>query len=572
MSLTKLKEKQKELHDNFDERVAAVEAQLEPNFGKYRPIAEIYMEHGHFPPVPKEKQNDEQYKKDEYAIRLSYCHARGIPEDFANELQLIQGALGIGIDTAMSLFKTAHPFAQFDVLEANDREHKMNVRINPSKPWTYFVFTIIEAQELGYLKKNNKNWEGINGRQNMIAKNNYSFAIKALDRGCLHGMTIIDTGFYDMQQIPAIPTTDKIIEGLTQNPEVIQSSFVIEPAAESAIEPVEEVVEAVVEVLDPKVGDPKDPAQIEKEIVTEIVDPKELRDELTHVEASDHELESTFNTTPISPEEIQQIREDKIKELPPSPDAAPEQVEEVAEAEPEYIYGEWKGSDVCMICNKHKNNVSIHNGTCFECDNPNGFDEQAYLKMMAELKKSREPIKPDTSFLNKKPELVKPWEFNELTVNDQTLHTAENYARLGEDWFCSLKVDEANDEMIRDQNIIAYGLVIDQVCPQLRDQIFQTFELLKAEPLNHSDRLTVLFHDAMVQCDPKPDIPFIDTIYFQKMAKLCFGIEVVAQDMKNHHITESGAQFDHMKKASKNLWDAKDCAFALRYMHARNLL
>lgn len=513
MSLTKLKEKQKELHDNFEERVAAVEAQLEPNFGKYRPIAEIYMDHGHFPPVPKEKLNDEQYKKDEYAIRLSYCHARGIPEDFANELQLIQGALGIGIDTAMSLFKTAHPFAQFDVLEANDREHKMNVRINPSKPWTYFVFTIIEAQELGYLKKNNKNWEGINGRQNMIAKNNYSFAIKALDRGCLHGMTIIDTGFYDMQQIPAIPTTDKIIEGLTQNPEVIQSSFVIEPAAESAIEPVEEVVEAVVEV-------PSTQA-VEEAVQTEIINPKELRDELTHVEANDHELESSFNTTSISPEEIKQIRDEKIKELPPSPTAEPEQVEEVAEVIPE---------------------------------------------------PKKENIKPDTSFLNKKPELVKPWEFNELTVNDQTLHTAENYARLGEDWFCSLKVEEVNDAQIRDQNIIAYGLVIDQVCPQLKAQIFQIFDALIAEPLNHSDRLTVLFHDALVQCDPKPDIPFIDTIYFQKMVKMIFGIEIVAKAMKKQQIIESGQQIDFMVKSSKNLWDAKDCAFALRYMHARNLL
>ena len=181
--------------DDFEERVAAVEAQLEPSFYKYRDVAQIYMDHGHFPPVPKSKESDEQYKRDEYAIRLSYCKARGIPEDFANELMMIQGSLGIGIDTAMSLFKSAHPYAQFDVIEMSNTIHKMNVRVNPSKPWTLFKFSIVDAQDQGLLKKNNKNWEGYNNQQNMIAKNNYSFAIRALDRGCLHGMTITDTGF-----------------------------------------------------------------------------------------------------------------------------------------------------------------------------------------------------------------------------------------------------------------------------------------------------------------------------------------------------------------------------------------
>lgn len=530
MSLTKLKEKQKELHDNFDERVAAVEAQLEPSFYKYRNIAEIMIKHNQLPQVPKEFKDDLEYRKDELALRIEYCRAKGFPEIFANDLQNISGRLGIGVDTAASLFKHAYPESQFKLILSTDTEHIMKARASPNDDWQDFKFTMVEAQKLHLLDKNNPHWEGYSGRQKMLAKCNFKNSFYIMDRTVMNGMTIEEEGLSDDLVLPTVPLIKQAERTLLENPEVMQTSFVIQPAAEPAIEPVEEVVEAVVEVLDPKVGDPKDPAKIEKEIVTEIVDPKELRDELTHVEAVEHELESSLNSQPFSPEEIKQIRDDKIKELPPSPDAAPEQVEEVAEVAPEPI----------------KENIKT--------------------------KKPIESLKPDISFLNKKPELVKPWEFNELIVNDQTLHTAENYARLGEDWFCSLKVDEVNDAQIRDQNIIAYGLVIDQVCPQLRDQIFQTFELLKAEPLNHSDRLTVLFHDAMVQCDPKPDIPFIDTIYFQKMAKLCFGIEVVAQDMKNHHITESGAQFDHMKKASKNLWDAKDCAFALRYMHARNLL
>ena len=158
MKEPKLKEKKEiiqTMNQEDEAKAIAQLEQLEPSWIKYRGIAEIMLQHNQLPQVPKEYKEDMEYKRDELALRIEYCRAKGFPEIFANDLQNISGRLSIGVDTAASLFKQAYPHAQFRLIKSTDMLHEMVCRTSPSEEWIPMKFTIMDAQNLHLLEKKN---------------------------------------------------------------------------------------------------------------------------------------------------------------------------------------------------------------------------------------------------------------------------------------------------------------------------------------------------------------------------------------------------------------------------------
>jgi hypothetical protein len=541
MKEPKIKEPKHDMSKDDEELAILQLEQLEPNFGKYRPIAEIYMEHGHFPPVPKDKMNDEQYKKDEYAIRLSYCHARGIPEDFANELQLIQGSLGIGIDTAMSLFKSAHPFAQFDIIKSNDVVHEMNVRINPSKPWTPFKFTITEAQNLGYLKKNNVNWEGYNGRQNMIAKNNYSFAVKALDRGCLHGMTIIDTGFYEMQST----STDTHVE--PQKTEVV-SFAKMQAIVENKEEPKPTPLPAPAPTPEPIME------------VYEIMEPEPIPD-----------VKPEINFSPISKAELTQIKEEKIASLPPPPDHV--EIMETNQEDMEYVITSPPIIDDDDFKDEIKEETKMIEGGIVT---PETIEKINNDIPPSEEPKSEEPKKPklpktkQTKKADIKKEIKKPFPMTQLTINDPDYQTQDIYEKITEDWFASFTVAEFTELVVDDGNIEAFRTAIDTLAPERKGDIEQRFYEIISDPSALGDFVALVYHDAIMGIENPPAINLIDFAYLKLILKDIDQLEKFAQ-MQPLATDKSQEQFLEQASKFQINWSPKKLAWGYKYLKAREL-
>jgi hypothetical protein len=527
MSLTKLKEKQKEVQDNFNERVAAVEAQLEPTFYKYRNIAEIMLKHNQLPQIPKEFKDDIAYRKDELALRIEYCHAKGFPEIFANDLQNISGRLGIGVDTAASLFKQAYPHSQFKLIRSTDTEHIMKARASPNEDWQDFKFTIIDAQKLHLLEKNNPHWEGYSGRQKMLAKSNFKNSFYIMDRTVLNGMSIEEEGLSDEVILPTVPIIHHAEVTLAENPEVIQSQPISNPSPEPALEPVEEVVEAVVELGDSK--------QIEESVKTEIVNPKELREELMPYKAVEHEAEVILNTKPFTSEEIAQIRADKIKEMPPSPDAEPEVVEEVEE-------------------------VPI---------------EEPKRKEKKSKKPMKDTLKPDTSFLNKTPlkestpvELRKPFGMSQLTINDPKYHTPEIYEMIGDDWFTSFTKGEVKGDLWADANLTVYQMLVKEYDEKAAVKIDAKYkEFLKES--NDSEKLIVCYHDALTAIENPIPLNILD---FKYMEKMIFIIEILKTFKSTKTNTDEIREEFFKWVTDKNQGNSKEALWAWKYMTARKML
>jgi len=573
MSLTKLKDQKEHQKDDFEERVAAVEAQLEPTFYKYRNIAEIMLQHNQLPQVPKEFKDDLKYRRDELALRIEYCRAKGFPEIFANDLQNISGRLSIGVDTAASLFKQAYPHAQFKLIQSTDMIHEMLCRTSPSEAWIPMKFTITDAQNLHLLDKKNVHWDGFSGKQKMLAKCNFRNSFNVMDRTVCNGMSIEEEGLSPDIVLPTIPLIHNAVEVLVENPEIIHSNIPIPPQAE----PVMEIMEIVDDL----------PKTKELEAKTQII-----------------------NFSKPTAEEIQEIRDQKISELPPTMDNAPEMdmdydfvdelIDKRFESEEGKVIGDYNYKSICMKCNKNKPNCNGGTGNCYECDFklcPQDFkadgtpltleelkarseaEEQERLKKMSKTKQPKKSIKDITekpsNTLPEIPiqkELVKPWPLSgALTINDESLHTAENYTKIGEDWFASITLNESKELVITDQNIVGFELAINTICPEKLSGIQAHYQKLIKDPLNGKDRLALLYHDACTMIDNPPAMNLLDLAYFKLMLNMVKGVEKMAEVMKGTQVKEDD-RLDFMLKASNGKWTPKDCAWGLRYMLARGLI
>lgn len=515
MSLTKLKEKKKELEDNFEERIAAVQLQIAPSWNRNRDMAQIMVEHDLLPPLPKGKEEDKQWQIDELTLRLEFCYAEEISVIYANKLNKIQNSYSIPARVHSNYFKKIHRKAEFEILESSNKICKMRCRLNPNMNWFPVTFDIIDAQDQKLLDKNNRNWLG-NGAQNMLAKNCRHKAELILDPSILGSPTMEENL---SENLPEISTEESYEEQeFTQQQAIIDKTQIMSFSKSS-----EKIVE-----------EPK------SEEVFEVVD---------IVEPFDSESEP-INNQPFTPEEIKEIRDQKISELPPSPDAPPEIMETLD------IIDETVApvNEITPIIIK---------------------EEIKEEKSSRKEKKAKKGDKPDLSFLDKKSlketeikELRKPFGMSQLTIKDPKYHTEFYYKRIGDDWFRSFTIKESRELIGIDMNIVAFTNVLQSYNSDILPKIQTQYENLIHES-NETEKLVVLFHDAMTMIENPPDLAIIDNKYFEMMNNMVSAMEKVAEVIKT---TKPEDVLGFIVGASKGKWTNKEALWGYKYMEARGLI
>jgi len=447
--------KQKEEMDDFDERVAAVQLQMEPSWNRYRSMAQTMIDHDFLPPIPTDKEFNKQWQIDELALRLEFCKAEEISEIYANKLNKIQNSYTIPARVHSNYFKKIHRRAKFQILESSNTICKLRCRLEPTDDWVPVTFDIIDAQDQKLLDKKNKNWLG-NGVQNMLAKNCRHKAELILDPSILGEPTMEE----NLLEIPAEeePSTQQIEE--ESKTQIVSFSKPIEP---SQIQ-----TEEVFEVLQEDLNE-----------LTEAFEIVESPSEAV-IETNDKQIES--NTKPFTPEEIQTIRDQKISELPPSKDAPIEMMEPIDMLAREEILAPMDPQPI----------------------------EEKVLDPVVE-----DPKDPEI----KEEELRKPFAMEQLTINDPKYHTQAIYDIVGDDWFAAFTKGNSKSALWVDENLTIYRSVITKFYPDAEKSPLATIEAeykKLLEGVNESEKLIVCYHDALFHIDNFP-FNILDVAYLEKM-------------------------------------------------------
>jgi hypothetical protein len=474
------------------------------SFYENRDLAQIMIDHDFLPPTPKDKEGNKQWQIDEMALRLEYCKATRINIVFANKLNKIQNSYSPPADVHSMYFGQKHPRAEFELIESSNTVCKLRCRLHPGMAWIPVTFDIVDAQDQKLIKEKSVHWKG-NGIQNMLAKNCRIKAENILDRSFV-GNTPVE---YSEEENPS---TQKIEEEVKtqivsfskpESPKPFTPPISVEP------EPIKEEVYEIAEIVEP-VNEP-------------------------------------INTSPITPEEIKEIRDQKISELPPSANDPIEVLEPVN-----------------MLARE-------------EVLEPEPQEEESKRKTKKTSKKSIKDIteKPDTSFLNKDPlkeipmkELKKPFGMSQLTINDPKFHNEITYNRIGDDWYRSLTIQEFMELAAIDMNITAFQTVLQQVYPDLLPKIDAQFQILLKET-NESEKLAVLYHDALSMIENPPELSIVDLKYMELMEKMILGLEKLAIILKKEQ-PENPLEF--IMKASQGKWTNKEAVWGYKYIQARGLI
>jgi hypothetical protein len=482
--------KQKEM-DDFEDRVAAVQLQLAPSWNKNRDMATIMVEHELLPPIPKGKELDKQWQIDELTLRLEFCYAEEISVIYANKLNKIQNSYSLPARVHSNYFKKAHRKAEFEILESSNETCRMRCRLNPTSAWFPVTFDIIDAQDNKLLEKNNPNWKG-NGAQNMLAKNCRHKAELILDPSILGNMIM-------EENLPEIPDTEEEEKEIKTQIVSFSKTDSVKPSPFAPIA-------MDIPTIEPAVMD-----------IIEIVEPSSE----AVIESHNKAIEEDHGS--FTAQELTQIRDQKISELPPGSNTEPEILDHFEE----------------------------------------GMLEQAELE------------KADTSFLDKTPlkesnpvELRKPFGMAQLTINDPKYHTQQFYDRIGDDWFRSFTIKESIELAGVDMNIEAFVNVLTPTYPDQLPKIQAKYTALIKESMD-SEKLVVLFHDAMTMVENPPDQSIIDLKYFELMTNMAVAMEKVAELIK---ATKPENPMQFIIDASKGKWTNKEALWGYKYMEARGLI
>jgi hypothetical protein len=477
------------------------------SFYQYRDLAQIMIDHDFLPPIPTGKEYDKQWQIDELALRLSYCAAAEISEIFANKLNKIQNSYSIPADVHSRYFSKKHRSAEFETLESTNELCRIRCHLKPSLPWITVTFDIVDAQDQKLIKEKSVHWKG-NGIQNMLAKNCRAKAETILDRSFIGNASVeySEEEPKSMQKIEEDSKTQIISFSKDESPKTFTPPISIEA------EPVqEEPIAEVFEIL---------------------------------------ESSSEANLAPFTPEEIKEIRDQKISELPPSPDAPPEIMETLD------IIDETVApvNEITPIIIK---------------------EEIKEEKSSRKEKKAKKGDKPDLSFLDKKSlketeikELRKPFGMSQLTIKDPKYHTEFYYKRIGDDWFRSFTIKESRELIGIDMNIVAFTNVLQSYNSDILPKIQTQYENLIHES-NETEKLVVLFHDAMTMIENPPDLAIIDNKYFEMMNNMVSAMEKVAEVIKT---TKPEDVLGFIVGASKGKWTNKEALWGYKYMEARGLI